>query len=491
MNSGKEHGRLPKPETKTLQKGATADLRIENLAFGGKGIAREGGMVVFVEQALPGDLVRARITKRKPQYAEAQVISIIEPSPERVAARCAVFGTCGGCKWQNFNYAQQLRYKEQHVAEALRHIGKQQEFAIHPILASPDAWNYRNKMEYSFGQDSDGRIAIGLHHAGDFRRIVNVERCEIQPEPLHRVVELFRNALNGANAGWKPAPHFVPYDSYRHTGFLRHLVLRYSHTERTFLVAIITAPGKWPEIEEFSGALFAAFPECRGFTWGTNAGLSDVARIEQARFQGGDGYIEERLGEKTFRISTFSFFQTNTAAARILYDVVRDYAELSGHETVLDAYCGTGSIGIYVADRAKQIIGIELVKEAVWDARENAKRNRAENCTFLAGEMRDVLQMLPQTMNVKFDRVIVDPPRGGMDKKALRLLIGLRAPLLVYVSCNPATLSRDAVTLSEAGYRIEDVQPVDMFPHTYHVESVIKFRLGPSEGAGHSKSFAN
>ena len=468
-----------------------AELRIENLAFGGKGIAREAGMVVFIEKALPGDLVRARITKRKPQYAEAQVVSIIEPSEQRVAARCGVFGICGGCKWQNFDYVQQLRYKEQHVAEALRHIGKQQEFAIHPILASPDAWNYRNKMEYSFGHGADGRVEIGLHHAGDFRKIVNVERCEIQPEPLHQVVEFFRNALNGGIADWKPASPFVPYDSYRHTGFLRHLVLRYSHTEHTFLAALITAPGKWPGIEEFSRALFAAFPECRGFTWGTNAGLSDVARIERTEFQAGNGYIEEQLGEKVFRISTFSFFQTNTAAAKLLYDVVCDYAELNGHETVLDAYCGTGSIGIYVADRAKQIVGIELVKEAVWDARENAKSNGAENCTFLAGEMRDVLQMLPQSMNVKFDRVIVDPPRGGMDKKALRLLIGLRAPLLVYVSCNPATLSRDAVTLSEAGYCIEDVQPVDMFPHTYHVESVIKFRLGQSNGAVQSKSFAN
>ena len=198
--------------------------------------------------------------------------------------------------------------------------------------------------------------------------------------------------------------------------------------------------------------------------------------MDRAGFESGRGYIEERLGDRTFRVSTFSFFQTNTAGAAVLYDVVGRYCELTGAESVLDAYCGTGTIGIYVSGMARRVTGIELVPEAVADARHNAEANGAANCTFLAGDMRDVLAQLPPEAGPPFDRVIVDPPRGGMDKKALRLLIELGAPLLVYVSCNPTTLARDSVALAEAGYVAEDVQPVDMFPHTYHVESVIKFR---------------
>lgn len=457
-----------------IKKGSELELSIENLAFGGKGIARLDGMVVFVERALPGDRVKARVTRRKPQYAEAKLLEVLEPSPNRLTARCSHFGVCGGCTWQNFDYPQQLHYKQQHVEESLRHIGKQHGFRVHPILPSPDPWNYRNKMEFSFGSSDEGQIEIGFHQAGDFRRIVNIEQCHIQPAPFNDVLEFLRIRLN--EIAPREGAHFAVYSQKRHSGFLRHLVLRHSLSEGTFLIALITATGIWKSAGEFASEFMQRFPECRGFTWGTNDGLSDVARMEQEKLRVGDGYIQDRIGEKVFRISTFSFFQTNTAGAKLLYDTVREYCELSGRENVLDAYCGTGTIGIYVSDLAGQVVGIELVRDAVWDARNNAKLNRAENCTFLAGEMREVLAGLPKSLGVRFDRVIVDPPRGGMDKKSLRLLIEIGAPLLVYVSCNPSTLSRDAVTLSEAGYVAEDVQPVDMFPHTFHVESVIKFR---------------
>lgn len=461
-------------KTPEIKKGQHVDLTIDNLAFGGRGIAREAGMVIFVDGALPGDRVRALITRKKPNYAEGKATEILTPSPQRQQAPCSIFGVCGGCTLQNFNYAEQIRYKQQHVEEALRHIGKQQQFQLHPIIASPSPYNYRNKMEFSFGCGPGGKIEIGFHVAGNFRRIIDVQECLIQPGPFNAVLAWFRTRLN--EAARTEGAHFTPYDAFRHTGFLRHLVLRYSQATGNFLVAIITASGSWKGYPALASDFIAAFPACRGLMWGTNDGLSDVARIEREQHRIGEGTIEERLGDKRYRISTFSFFQTNTDGARLLYDVITNYAELTGKETVLDAYCGTGSIGIYLADRAARVIGIELINEAVWDARYNAKLNGAENCTFLAGEMRDVLTTLPQTMNIRFDRVIVDPPRGGMDKKSLRLLINLDAPLLVYVSCNPATLARDAQTLSEAGYVIEDVQPVDMFPHTWHVESVLKFR---------------
>lgn len=460
--------------TEPAQKGSIVEVEIGNLAFGGRGIAKTGGMVVFIDKALPGDIVKARVTKRKPQYAEAEMIEIVRPSPKRETPRCAIFGRCGGCTWQNFDYEEQIRYKQQHVEEALRHIAGQNQLTVRPIIGSPEPWSYRNKMEYSFGIGADRNITIGFHRTGDYRHIEQVHRCEIQPEPLNDLLSWLTAELN--SEAQREGAHFVPYDQVRHTGFLRHLVLRYSATNGEFLAAILTAPDKWRGAEDVARRLFERFPQCRGFIWGTNAGLSDVARVEKLCLQTGTGWIEEQLGDKRFRVSTFSFFQTNTPGAKLLYDAVKEFCELTGRETVLDAYCGTGTIGIYLSGLAEKVVGIELVREAVWDARFNAQLNGASNCTFLAGEMRDVLQTLPQTLGARFDRVVIDPPRGGMDKKSLRLLIGIGAPLLVYVSCNPATLARDAVSLSEAGYRLELVQPVDMFPHTWHVESVIKFR---------------
>lgn len=461
-------------KSEEIKKGALADLRIESLAFGGRGIARVDGLVVFVEQALPGDMVRARITRRKTQYAEAQMTELLEPSADRVEAPCPVFGVCGGCKMQNYAYTEQLRHKQQHVADALEHIARQQNFNMHPIVPSPDPWHYRNKMEYAFGTDADGRIEIGFHRAGDYRRIVEVKQCAIQPELLDEVLAHLSGEINACAGGEKS--RLVPYNKDTHEGFLRHLVLRISRTTGEFLVAILTGAGEWKALPGIAERFVRRFSACRGFLWGVNRSVSDVARMEEKRFQSGDGWIEESLGGKKFRISAFSFFQTNTLGAKALYDTVKDFCELTGGEQVLDAYCGTGSIGIYVSDAAARVVGVELVREAVWDARFNARENGADNCTFLAGEMREVLPMLGQTVGGRFDRLIVDPPRGGMDKKSLRQLIGIRAPLLVYVSCNPATLARDAVTLTEAGYTVEDVQAVDMFPHTYHVESVIKFR---------------
>lgn len=481
--------------TETIKKGGSIEADVTDVAFGGRGIARLDGMVVFIEGALPGDRVRATITKRKAQYAEATTTEILKSSETRVEAPCPSFGTCGGCKWQNFDYSEQIRAKQRHVEDSLRHIGRhQQPYEMRPIIASPDPWNYRNKMEFSFGWAdqpgsralSKGPITVGFHMAGDFRRIVDVGECHIQPALLNEVLGFVRERINrDARA---EGEHFQPYDTVRHTGYLRHLVLRYSATTGHFLMALLTAPGPWKGAGAFADDFLARFPQCNGFIWGTNSGLSDVARAEKIVLERGENTLTETLGDKTFRLSAFSFFQTNTRGATILYDTVKEFSELTGHESVLDAYCGTGTIGIYVSDHAKRVVGIELVKEAVWDARHNAKLNNATNCTFLAGEMRDVLPTVPSTLGGGFDRVIVDPPRGGMDKKSLRYLIEVGAPVFVYVSCNPATLARDAQVLGEAGYQLEVVQPVDLFPHTYHVESVLKFRKqSDRDGGGDSE----
>lgn len=449
------------------------ELTVENLAFGGRGLARSGGLVVFVEGAVPGDRVRARIGKRKPQYAEARAIEILEPSPDRIAPRCTHFGACGGCRWQHLPVEVQLRHKEAQVRDALRHIGGQSGFEMAPIVASPEAFHYRNKMEFSFARPPGGALEIGLHRAGDFRQIVDVTECHIQPADLNDVVGYFRAELEAQAAGGLcPA---APYERTRQTGFHRHLIFRRSHATGDFLAAMITASGAWPGVEEFARGLMERFPRCRGFQWGVFDGVGDVARMDELKFASGEPAIEEHLGGLRFRVSAFSFFQTNTAAAERLYGVVREFAELTGRERLLDAYCGTGSIGLFCADAAAAVTGIEAVESAVDDARHNAELNGIGNCTFLCGDMRAVLEREHLGGPGAFGRIIVDPPRGGMEKRALKHLLELAPPLLVYVSCNPTTLARDAVQIAEAGYRAARVQPLDLFPHTYHVECVVQF----------------
>lgn len=457
-----------------LVKGQSIELEVEGLAVGGRGVGRVDDFVVFVEGALPQERVRAIVTRVKSSYGEARLEEVLRPSPERIEAPCPLFGRCGGCKIQHLTYEEQLRQKAALVAQVFEHLAGLAVTEVRPILPSPRIWRYRNKMELAFGNTASGELAIGFHQPGDFRHVLDVPECLLQPESFDAIVDWLRRELESMR---RAAPdRLVPYDPVRHTGFFRHLVLRHSHATDEVLVAILTHEGSWPELEPMARRFMEAFPNCRGLTWGIHRGVSDVARMEEKRFELGRGWIEERLGERVYRISTFSFFQTNSLGAELLYEVVRDFAELTGRERVLDAYCGTGSIGIFLADRAAQVVGIELVREAVWDARHNARFNGLNHCTFLAGEMRDVLATLSSTVGAHFDRIVVDPPRGGMDKRSLKQLLALGAPLLIYVSCNPTTLARDAVVLAEAGYQAEVAQPVDLFPHTAHIECVVRFR---------------
>jgi 23S rRNA (uracil1939-C5)-methyltransferase len=463
-----------KPTNPPVRKGDTVELEIRDLAFGGRGVARLENFVVFVDGALPAERVRARIERVKDGYAEARLAEIIAPSPHRIEPPCPLFGSCGGCRLQNLAGDEQLRQKEKQIAETFAHLAGIKLPELRPIIPAPELWRYRNKMEMALGAGPDGTLALGFHSAGDFRRVLDVPACLLQPAVFDEIVAFLRAELEKLR---RAVPErFTPYDPITHQGFLRHLVMRHSRATGEVLVAILTNEGDWPELPQLAEAFLARFPQCQGFTWGINRGVSDVARMEEKRYQTGRCWIEEQLGERIFRISTFSFFQTNSAGARLLYDTVKDFAELTGRERLLDAYCGTGSIGIYLADRAREVVGIEMVREAVWDARHNSRRNGLTNCTFLAGEMRDVLPTLAATLGNRFDRLVVDPPRGGMDKRSLKLLIGLAAPLIVYVSCNPATLARDAATLAAAGYVPEVAQPVDLFPHTHHVECVVRFR---------------
>jgi 23S rRNA (uracil1939-C5)-methyltransferase len=508
-----------------VQKHQVVELEIEGLAYGGAGLGKIDGYVVFVRDALPGDRVRARIGRRKASYAQASIETLLRPSPLRIDARCPLHETCGGCVWQNLPYEEQLKAKASHVAEALEHIGGQQAPGLEPIEPSPRIWRYRNKMEFSFGSaKSEVRRAktenqepgtenqepvpaqtiLGFHVPGRFDRIFPVRSCLIQPEAF--------DAALGATADWARQCGLAPYDPRSHQGILRSLMLRHSETTGAWLACLLTKTVDMSErsrVEELAKALERSAPGFAGLLWGFNDGLADVCRMDRkaatirpggeersakcevrsAETENGEPdrlFLEEEIEGLRFRISPFSFFQTNTLGAGKLYATVREFAGLTGAEVLLDAYCGTGTIGLYCAPKAqragsgpvaRRVFGVEIDRQAVWDARSNARRNGLEHCVFLCAPLARGVELVQGAAGTRIDRVVIDPPRGGMDKRSLRRLVALRAPVFVYVSCNPATLSRDAATICKAGYRIERVRPIDMFPHTYHIETVIRFGL--------------
>jgi len=449
-----------------IQKHSELDLRIEDLAYGGQGLGRIDGYVIFAGGTVPGDLARVRIVKRKKSHAEAELVRIVEPSPDRVEPVCPLFGQCGGCSGQNMSYALQLRHKQRQAESVFEHLGKVKPERILPIIGSPLEYRYRNKMDFTFGTNDEGQPIIGFHRPKQFSHILEVRRCYLQPEPVDRLLEAMRT--------WVRAKGLTSYNPFTHKGFLRHLIIRHSVDSGGIVAVLLTGRGQLPDAEELVSVLREACPELQAFVWGLNEGWADIARQDREEWHWGEPLLIEKLSGLKFRVSPMSFFQVNTRAAELLYGAVRDFlGEEAASMRLLDAYCGTGTIGLFCADRAREIVGIELIRDAIWDARLNARENGIENCLFLAGSMRDRLPLAAETG--PFGRVIMDPPRGGMDKRSLKGLLELQAPVLIYVSCNPATLARDVVTICEAGYRVSVMQPVDLFPQTFHIETVVRF----------------
>lgn len=444
-------------------------LEIESLAYGGAGVAKPEGFVIFVPGAVPGDRVRARILKKKKNHAEARLEEVERPSPDRIEAPCPLFGSCGGCSWQNLDYARQLEWKQRQVEETLTHLGGLAELpALRPILASPQVWNYRNKMEFSFGTEN-GQTILGFHVPGRFDRIFAVPRCLIHPEPF--------DGLLTALTAYAREHGLSAHDPRTHTGLLRHAIMRHSRTSGGVVLTLVTWKGEVPDPDALVAKLREACPALQGFLWGINTGLADVATMERVAYSWGETKLREELNGIRFDISPLSFFQTNPSGAEVLYRAAVEMAELGPADRVLDAYCGTGSIALHCARAAGRVIGVEISLDAIRDARVNARNNGIGNATFIAAPMRDGLELAAQAAGGTFTRVIIDPPRGGMDKRSLAGLIDLRAPVFVYVSCNPSTLARDLQTLIESGYRVDAIQAVDMFPHTYHIETVVKLTL--------------
>jgi 23S rRNA (uracil1939-C5)-methyltransferase len=436
------------------------ELKIDSLAFGGNGVARLNGFVVFVRRGLPGDTVRARVTKVQRRHAEALATEILQPGPLRVDAPCQHYPACGGCRFQDLAYEAQARSKEEQVADALRRIGGIAEPPLEPILPAEEVFHYRNKLEYSFTQAENGPT-LGFHKAGRWDEVLEIERCWLTTE--------LGNAIRNSVREWARGDRLVAYDQAEHSGYLRHLVVREGRNTGQVLVQLVTGPGERFDTGGFV-ELLRGFPEVKSIHWSVNDTPAEVTNLP-TQLLWGDEAIEEELCGLRFRVRPNAFLQTNTAMAERLYGLAREFAALTGTETVFDLYCGIGTIGLMLAGDALTVWGVEVSEESVACALENAELNGIGNAAFFAGNVGQSLEQLHERSGDP-DVVVVDPPRAGLAGKALKRLGEIGAPRLVYVSCNPTTLAGDAKRLRDYGYELRRAKPVDMFPHTPHVETV-------------------
>jgi 23S rRNA (uracil1939-C5)-methyltransferase len=451
------------------------NLLVTGYAAGGKCLAKHEGKVIFMENAVPGDIVTVRLIKNKKDWAEAQVIRVVSYSSERIEPFCKHFGICGGCQWQMLPYEKQLEYKHDQVLQSLKRIGKLELPEIRPILGSERTTRYRNKLEYTFSnhryllkeeladpQISNLQNAAGFHARGIFDKVVDVETCYLQDEPT--------NTIRRETKRWAIENEVSFYDIQRHEGFLRNLQIRLCRTGE-IMVNIVFGYRDETLQNALLKHLQNEFPAITTLLSTINPKWNDSLNDLQPIVYSGKGYVFEKLEKFLFKIGPKSFFQTNTAQAERLYQTVRSLAALNGTETIYDLYCGTGSIGIFLSDGAKKVIGIELIPEAIADAKENALLNQIHHAAFFAGDVTEICDNTFFETHGRPDLIVSDPPRAGMSEKLIAKLLEIAAEKIIYVSCNPATQARDLNLLSEK-YQISAVQPVDMFPHTLHIENV-------------------
>jgi 23S rRNA (uracil1939-C5)-methyltransferase len=454
-----------------VQRDQELELKIDSLAYGGNGVARLDGFVVFVRRGLPGDTVRARVTKVQRRHAEALATDVLVAGPKRVRSPCAHYPACGGCRFQDLAYDAQLEAKHAWVEDSLHRIAGLRELPLEPIVPAASQFQYRNKMEYSFAQLDDGPT-LGLHRAGRWDEVLEIEKCWLTTD--------LGNAIRNTVREWAREDRLEAYDqaAEKPTGYLRHLVVREGRNTGQALVQLVTYKGERFDRERFIEVL-TAFPEVRSIHWSVNDTPAEVTNLP-TRLLWGDEAIEEEIGGLRFRLRPNAFLQTNTEMAARLYELAREFAALSGHETVYDLYCGIGTIGLSMAGDALTVWGVEISEESVACAIENQELNGIGNAAFFAGNVGQALEELRARAGDP-DVVVVDPPRAGLAGKALRRLGEIGAPRIVYVSCNPTTLAGDVKRLrDDYGYRLVRARPVDMFPHTPHVECVSLLEREPS-----------
>ncbi|MBJ7457146.1 MAG: 23S rRNA (uracil(1939)-C(5))-methyltransferase RlmD [Thermoleophilia bacterium] len=442
------------------------ELDVHDLAFGGAGVARHDGYVVFCRDTAPGDHVRARVVKARRRFAEADLVEVVTPGPGRIAPPCPYVPRCGGCRLQHVEYALALAAKRDQVAEHLARIGHLEGVDVREPDAAIEPFGYRNKMEYSAAPGPDGALHLGFHVRGRWDEIVDVEACLL--------ASALGNAVRETVRAWAVAEGLTPYDQRSHTGQLRHVLVREGVATGQVLVSVVTSPGVEEPVDRLPAALTAAHPEVVGLVHSVNDGVAEVTSGLPTRLVHGRDWIEERVAGVTLRLSAAAFFQTNTRMTETLYARVAEAAGLDGNQVLYDLFAGVGSIGIALAKGAREVVAIEIVEEAVADAERNAAANGVANHTAIAGDVGVVLRErkgeLPEP-----DVAIVDPPRGGLAGRAIRRILELAPPTLVYVSCQPATFADNAAKFVEGGYTLEWVRPVDMFPQTPHIEAVARF----------------
>jgi 23S rRNA (uracil1939-C5)-methyltransferase len=434
-------------------RGDELELTIDSLAHGGNGVARRDGYVVFVAGAVPGDRVRAVVGKAKRAYAEARAVEVLAPSPDRIPP----LAHHPGAPWQVLPYERQLEIKAGQVREALERIGRLDDFELEPIVPAVEQWRYRNKLEYSFGTGSAGELVCGFHAPGRWDQIVPMDDCLLASERS--------NIVRDQVLEWARLQGLSAWDRREQRGLLRNLVIREGRRTGELQVRLVTSPGS---IDTDS---LAAAVHCDGLFWTKQEQLGETVQGGETVLLSGTPKLREQIGGLEFMVSPEAFFQTNTEMAERLYAVASELAALRGHERVFDLYCGIGTIGLSLASRAREVVGVEIVEPAVADAIENARLNDVLNARFYAGDIRLAMRDLVEQAG-RPDVAVVDPPRAGLSQKVVRRILEAQPSRIVYVSCNPTTLAPNAAQMVDAGYRLTRVRPVDMFPQTPHIESV-------------------
>lgn len=448
--------------TPPVQKNNYYDVFFEDLTHDGAGVAKIEGFPVFVANALPEERGKIKILKVKKGYAFGRLIELYEPSKYRVDAPCPIYKQCGGCQIQHISYEGQLQVKHKQVKEVLKRIGQIENVTIHPVLGATNPWSYRNKAQVPVGEREGGLVA-GFYQKGS-HEIIDMEACLIQMEKNDEVVQIIKRILDTYK--------IQPYDEVKHKGILRHIMVRNGHVTNEVMVVLITRTKELPYKNEIINEIRRKIPNTKSVVQNINPEQTNVILGEETIVLWGEKYISDYIGNIKFAISAKSFYQVNPEQTKVLYNKALEYANLTGEETVIDAYCGIGTISLFLAQKAKKVYGVEIVSEAIEDAKRNAELNGINNAEFAVGEAEVVIPDWYKK-GIKADVIVVDPPRKGCDESLLQTIVEMKPDRVVYVSCNPGTLARDLRFLENGGYKTIEVQPVDMFPHTMHVESVI------------------
>jgi 23S rRNA (uracil1939-C5)-methyltransferase len=478
-NTPKQFGRRSQ-EAKKKRVKIVEKVQILGIADKGKAVGRDAdGQIMFVENAAPGDVVDVKIHKEKSGYTEGVALKIHEYSPERTQPFCKHFNLCGGCRWQHITYEAQLYHKQMQVESTFKHLAKVPVGSWEKILGCTEHQFYRNKIEFTFSNKrwlthdevqsgvTNLEDVLGFHRPGAFDKILNVDKCWLQADPSNAIRNQVRNIAVEQGLPF--------YDMRFHKGFMRHIMMRLTTLGEIMLILSVKENNQ-ERITRLCDAILEQFPQITTLVYCINPKVNDYILDLPMVTYSGKGYVEEMLGNVRFQIGPKSFFQTNTKQAERLFDTVAEFCDFQGHENVYDLYTGIGSIALYIANKVKHVVGIEEVGPAIEDAKDNAARNNLTNTTFYAGDVKDILTTDFAIKHGKPDVLITDPPRAGMHEKVVKMLLQLESPRLVYVSCNPATQARDLTLLHEK-YDVVKARPVDMFPHTHHVENVALLQL--------------